>query len=118
VERVRIAEIGIEGGGRTVYGRQSHGIWSFWAEGTSMDLDENDDEVWRAWTSEPVPDLALVLPRDWSLFHPGTIHPDFLGWFRRNYDAARQIVPEHLRRYQAEHPHHSWLRVLGLASPP
>ena len=58
MDKVVIAGMGVEGGGVTVYGRRAGGVWSFWQEGSSMDLDENDDEVWREWSSDPVPDLA------------------------------------------------------------
>ena len=48
MDKVLIADIGVEGGGTMIYGRQLQGVWSFWTEGTSMDLDENDDEVLRS----------------------------------------------------------------------
>jgi len=54
-----------------------------------MDLDENDDEVWRSWSSDPVADLDLVLPREWTLFYPLAIHPEFLAWFRDAYEKSR-----------------------------
>ena len=81
-----------------------------------MDLDENDDEVWHSWSSEPVSDLGLVLPKDWPLFHPVQIHPEFLGWFRANYEITRASLPDDQRRYQERHRHgrmdgDSWGRV-------
>ena len=45
-DKVLVAEIAVEGGGQSVFGKRCEGGWSFWTEGTSMDLDENDDEVW------------------------------------------------------------------------
>jgi hypothetical protein len=45
MDKVLIAEMGVEGDGITIYGSQSDGVWSLWTESTSMDLDENDDEV-------------------------------------------------------------------------
>jgi 16S rRNA (cytosine1402-N4)-methyltransferase len=103
VDKVLIADIGVEGGGTTIYGRHSEGVWSFWTEGTSMDLDENDDEVWRSWSSEPVSSLDLVLPDEWHRFYPVKIHPDFLEWFREAYEKARSTLPEDQRRYHDEH---------------
>ena len=47
MDKVAIVEMGVEGGGITIYGSQSDGVWSFWTEGSSMDLDDNDEEVWR-----------------------------------------------------------------------
>ena len=67
-----IAEIGMEGGGVTIFGRNSKGAWLFWTEGTSMELDENDDEIRRSWSSDPANDLELVLPGDWPPFHSVT----------------------------------------------
>ena len=45
MDKVVVADIGMEGGGITIYGIRSDGAWSFWTEGTSIDLDENDHEV-------------------------------------------------------------------------
>jgi hypothetical protein len=64
MDKVLIAEIGVEGAGIWIYGRQSEGVWTFWNEGTSMDLDESDDEIWRSWSSEPVNSLDLLLRRN------------------------------------------------------
>jgi len=115
MDKVLIADIGVEGGGVTIFGKKSENVWSFWSEGTSMELDENDDESWRSWSSEPVSSLNLVLPNDWPLFHPAEIHPDFLEWFRDAYEMARAILPEDQRRYQYEHRHRHWLKVFGPA---
>jgi hypothetical protein len=114
MDKVLIAVIGVEGGGIEIFGRHSKGIWSFWGEGTSIDLDENDDDFWRSWTSEPVSSLALVLPNDWPLYAPVKIHPDFLDWFRATYESVRETLPKDLRRSQEEHRHGRWLEVLGL----
>src|SRR3954447_5803984 len=96
-EKLVVARIGVEGGGSTIYGRQSDAGWSFWTEGTSMDLDENDDEVWRSWSSEPVTRLDLLLPKDWPIFYPLEIHPGFLAWFRQAYEKARASLSPDLR---------------------
>ncbi len=48
MDKVHIASIGMEGGGVTVFGKKSESARLFWTEGTSIDLDENDEEVWRA----------------------------------------------------------------------
>jgi hypothetical protein len=114
MDKVLIADFGVEGGGITIYGGQSDGVWSFWTEGSSMDLDENDDMVNRSWTSEPVNSLDLVVPKDWPIFYPSKIHPDFVDWFRTNYDPTRESLPEDQRRYQEKHPHRQWSEILGL----
>jgi CpXC protein/HIRAN domain len=111
-----IAEIGMEGGGVTIFGKQLEQGWTFWTEGSSMDLDENDDEVWHSWSSEPVSDLDLALPKDWPLFYPVQIHPEFLGWFRANYEISRASLPDDQRRSQERHRHPRWTVILGAAS--
>jgi hypothetical protein len=78
-----------------------------------MDLDENHDEVCRSWTSEPMSSLNLVLPKDWPMFHPVEIHPDFVEWFTANYEKVRMALPEDQRRYHDEHRHERWSEVLG-----
>jgi len=114
MDKVLIADIGVEGGGVKIFGKKSESVWSFWTEDTSMDLDENDDEVWRSWSSEPVGSLDLVLPNEWHRFYPVEIHPDFLEWFREAYEKARSTLPEDQRRYHDEHRHGHWMEVLGM----
>lgn len=109
-----IADIGVEGGGVTIFGRISKGVWSFWTEGTSIDLDENDDEVWRSWSSEPVSSLDVLVPKDWPVFYPSMIHPEFVTWFRDAYEKARSILSEDQLRYQNNHRHGRWSEVLGM----
>lgn len=77
-----------------------------------FDLDDNDDEAWRSWTSEPVRSLGLVVPKDWPIFHASKIHPDFVDWFRTNYDKARKSLPEHQSQYQEKHRHERWSEVI------
>jgi hypothetical protein len=80
-----------------------------------MDLDENDDEVWRSWSSEPVSSLDLVVPKDRTMFYPSKLHPDFVAWFREAYEKARTTLSEDQHRYQDKHRHEHWLEVLGMA---
>jgi hypothetical protein len=76
-------------------------------------LDENDNEISRSWSSEPVSSLDLVVPKDWLMFHPAEVHPEFLAWFRDAYEQARASLPEDLRRSQDEHRHKRWSEILG-----
>ena len=115
MNKILIADIGVEGGGTTIFGSQTGGIWSYWTEGTSMDLDDNDDEVWRSWSSVPVSSLDLVVPAEWPMFYPSKIHPDFLEWFRANYAKARASMSQDERRSQESHRHGHWQELLGLA---
>ena len=114
MDKVLIAALLVEGGGIMIYGSQSHGVWSFWIEGSSMDLDENDDEVWRSWSSEPVSNLDLVVPKDWPNFSPSNIHPEFAGWFREAYEKARGTLPEDQRRDHDGHRRGRVAEALGM----
>lgn len=90
MEKIIAADLGLEGGGCTIYARQTDGVWWFWQEGSSMDFDENDDEVWRSWSSEPVTDLIAAFPADiWWMMSIDTVHPQFAQQLRQAYDVHR-----------------------------
>jgi hypothetical protein len=78
-----ILELGIEGGGARIYRTPlASGAWLFHVEGTSMFLDDNDDEDWRAWTKEPVQSLqealrSIASDDSWVLFYPMSVHPEY-----------------------------------------
>jgi hypothetical protein len=86
MDKVVIAGMGLEGGNVTIYGRRVDGVWSFWQEGSSMNLDENDDEVWRGWSTDPVPELSLALPGQWWKMCPTEVHPEFVSQLRGEYE--------------------------------
>jgi hypothetical protein len=102
-EKVVIAEIGIEGGGITIYGSKTDGVWSFWTEGSSMHVDSDEDEVWRSWSSELASSLDLVMLKGWPIFYPVKIHSDCVDWIRTNYDPAS--MPEDQLPYQQKDRH-------------
>ena len=55
-----------------------------------MDFDENDDEVWRSWSSEPVTDLIAALPGNvWWMMSIYRVHPQFAPQLRQAYDMYR-----------------------------
>lgn len=88
--KIMIADCNIEGGGCTVYGRQAEdGFWFFWHEGSSMWLDENDNETWRPWSCAPVDDLIEALPDGWWLTSISRVHPDFAVELYREYEKYR-----------------------------
>jgi hypothetical protein len=117
-DKILVASLGVEGGGLTVYGKRAVRGWTFWATGSSMELGENDDEMWTSWSSEPVLSLDLVLPEDWPRFHPLTIHPAFLPWFRGAYEKARASLSPDMSRSQEKHRHRDWLRIIGEGGEP
>jgi hypothetical protein len=90
MEKIIAAKLGLEGGGCTIYARQTDGVWWFWQEGSSMDFDENDDEIWRSWSSEPVTDLIAALPGNvWWMMSIYRVHPQFAPQLRQAYDMYR-----------------------------
>jgi hypothetical protein len=110
MENVVIVEMGVEGGGATIYGHQVSGAWTFWQEGTSMFLDDNDDEDWRSWTSEPVSELSLALPKNWWTMYATTVNPEFASQLRREYDRCRGTQDtERMGRFE----HKRWLELFA-----
>jgi hypothetical protein len=114
MDKVLVVEYGLEGGCIAIYGRQQDGIWSFWREGCAMaDVDEEGNDLWRFWESEPVQELSAALSEDWPLYCPGEINPVFLDWFRNNYDKARsQLVDTH-QNFRRNSWHERWMRLLS-----
>jgi hypothetical protein len=103
--------MGIEVGGTTIYGSQLDDFWTSWTEGTLIDRDDNDDEIWRLRSSEPVRCLDLLMPIDLPVFSPLKIHLDFMAWSREQYDEARASLLADVRRSQEEHHHWHWQKV-------
>jgi hypothetical protein len=95
-----VLKLGVEGGGAAVF-RTPHGTdgWQFHVEGTSMYLDENDDEGWRSWRSPSVQTLGEALSAiaddgSWVLFHPITVHTDYRAAVWELARAAADKLPE------------------------
>jgi hypothetical protein len=82
-DKEQILELGVEGGGATVYRtRLPSGGWQFHVEGSSMFLDENDDEDWRSWSSEPVQNFeeavsSIADDGSWVFYYPISVHPEY-----------------------------------------
>jgi hypothetical protein len=94
MDNVVIVKMGFEGGGVTIYGRQTDGVWSLWNEGVSMYFDENDEENWRCWSSDPVSELSELLPKEWWQMSPTKVHPEFVAPLRREYERFRSAGGE------------------------
>jgi hypothetical protein len=107
---VVILGIGVEGGGATIYGRRVGGQWTFRQRGTAMDLDGNDDEIWRGWESEPVTDLTAVLPDRWYMWFPVEVHPEFRALLRAEYERA--VARDDEMCHGPVHRHGRWLELL------
>ena len=112
MERIVVVRVGVEGGGATVYGRQVEGQWVFWQEGSSMDLDENDDECWRGWESQPVSDLLAVLPGEWYEMFPIEVHPEFKALLRAEYERRAPAPSSESGTDWRQRVHKRWLDAL------
>jgi len=113
-EKEAVLELGVEGGGATVYRTPLSGGWQYHVEGSSMFLEENDDEGWRSWDSPPVLNLDEALRSvaedgSWVFFYPVTVHPDYQTAVWELVQAAAGKLPEG-RREMWEHQSQDWKR--------
>jgi hypothetical protein len=88
MNNIKIMEIGAEGGMETIYGKKVDGVWSFWNSGTTIDLNEDDDIVWRGFSSidKPKTELVDMLFKDWWRLCILYIHPDFEEIIKKEYE--------------------------------
>jgi hypothetical protein len=119
-DKEMVLQLGVEGGGATIFRTPlASGGWQFHVEGSSIYLDENDDEDWRRWSSEPVLSIGEAMQSvaedgSWVMYYPMTIHPEYRiavwelaqatasklpdessgMWKRRRADWQRQCQPE------------------------
>lgn len=83
VAKELVLSIGCEGGGAEVYRTAlASGGFQFQVEGSSMFLDDNDEEGWRRWESEPVETIQAALRSisadgSWIYFSPIMVHPEY-----------------------------------------
>ena len=109
MSKIVVARIGVEGGGEDLFGRRDGDAWSFWKEGSSWGLDDDGEEVVTKWATEPVSDLAALLPEHWPMYYPLAIHPEFLDWFRDRYEASRAALPPEIAGFAPTR----WAAILG-----
>lgn len=82
-DKEMVLKIGIEGGGATIFRTLlDGGGYQFHVEGSSMYLDENDDEGWRTWANEPFQTIQGALRSistngSWVLCFPVSVHPEY-----------------------------------------
>ena len=55
-----------------------------------MYFDENDDEAWKPWSTEPVAQLTDALPKSWWLMYVLYVHPDFVEQLRTAFYTHRR----------------------------
>jgi len=101
-EKELVLDLGVEGGGARIYRTPlDSGGWRFHVEGSSIFLDENDDDDWRYWTREPVQTIeealrSIAKDGSWVLFHPISVHPEYrtIVWEQAQETAGK--LPERL----------------------
>lgn len=115
-EKEIVLKIGVEGGGATIF-RTPHadGSWQFHVEGCGMYLDENDDEDWRYWSSEPVQTIQEALTEiaadgSWIYFHPNSVHTEYrnLVW-ELAQEIAGKMPEENTEMWEKRNRH--WRRL-------
>jgi len=105
---IEILELGGEGGGATVWGLQTDGLWQYWHEGSYMDFDDNMEDFWKSDRGQAVADLAQALPVWWLQAHPLRIHPDFLAKIRELYTDGLGKLSAHDRRMHNRYRREAW----------
>jgi len=105
-----IVKMGFAGGGVTIYGCQTDGVWSFWQEGGSIYIDDNDEEDWRYWSSDPVSELSELLPKEWWMLSPIEVYPEFVAPLRREYERCLGAGGGSVPRFR----HERWRRLLSI----
>jgi hypothetical protein len=110
-----VLELGLEGGGVSIYRTPADsGSWQFHIGGSTIDLDENDSEVWRSWQTKPftsVDEALLSVTPDgsWVIFFPTNVHPEY----RAKLWLLAQVVADNLNDAKREHWNrqiHEWRR--------
>lgn len=110
MDKVVIVKMGFEGGGVTICGRQTDGVWSLWKEAVSMYFDENDEENWRCWSSDPVSELSELLPKEWWQMAPTKVHPEFVAPLPAEYERCLGAGGGNVPRFR----HERWRRLLSI----
>lgn len=110
MEKAVIIDVGVEGGGATVYGRREDGAWVFWHEGSAMGDDPGD---WRAWSAGPTADLFALLPSAWYRWHPVEVHPEFKALIRAEFERRMAAHADEMSEEEREHCGEVWERRLS-----
>lgn len=71
----RVLHAALEGGGLDLYAAWRGEGWRYFARGTTMDFDENDDEVWRQWETDSEERIEPLLLDLMPVFFPMQLHP-------------------------------------------
>jgi hypothetical protein len=112
-EKELVLQLGVEGGGADIYRTPlAAGGWKFHVEGSTMFLDDNDDEDWRSWIGKPVEAIEQALQSvakdgSWACFYPIKVHPEYRTTVWELVLRAAASLPEGLSRGW-EHSRYRW----------
>lgn len=113
-DKEMVLRLGVEGGGATVFRTPlGSGGWEFHVGGSSMDMDENDDEVWRSWESQPylrLEDAVQSISNDggWVFFYPISVHPDYRAAVWGLVQETARNLPDEQKRLWDERRWKRW----------
>jgi|GEM_PF-2322189 len=119
VTKELVLDLGVEGGGASIYRiLLVSGGYQYHTEGSSMFLDDNDEEGWRSWTTEPVGNVQAALHSicpdgSWINFCPITVHRDYRStiWLEVEKNlSARMNAPGRSR----QQTFHQWKQACSL----
>jgi hypothetical protein len=100
-EKEVVLEMGVEGGGVTIFRTPADSGWLLYVEGSSMFLDDNDEEDWRSSATGPVNTIDEALRSvskdgSWVIYYPISVHPEYGKTVWELAQLAARTLPEHL----------------------
>ena len=90
----------------TIIGSKLPKSWLFWSECSRYDVDSG---CWEMHSTEPVLDMLKLLPDWWPHCYPIAIHPEFIPWFRMNYEIT---VENDWERFGDSPSRDNWMRII------
>lgn len=115
-DKEKVLKLGVEGGGATVFRTSiASGSWAFQVEGNSMDMDENDDEVWRSWESPAYTSIKEAIQSiskdgEWVLFYPISVHPEYRAAVWELVQETACNLRDHLKHLWNDRRREQWQR--------
>ena len=100
-----VLELSLEGGGMTIYRTLADsGGWQFRVGGSTIDLDENDSEIWRSWQTKPFASLdealrSVTKDGSWVIFFPRNVHPEYRAMLWQLAQNAAATLTEQQKKH-------------------
>lgn len=107
-EPIKVVRLGAEGGGAEIMATVKKGVWSFWQEGSFMDFDKDDNEIWRKFKTDPVGSIGEVIEDEWWFYYPRDPHPAFVPSLRDWYQDAFEKLSETDKQKHSEFQAREW----------